>query len=316
MHIIWLNDPASRRVEFVGGKIALLSRLAASCEVPPGFCLTTLAHELATLDSKSDGARAPHIPDWMFQDLAAAYWSLASKVGSDQPTMAVRSSAVDEDEFDASFSRHHETFLNVHGLQEVISAIHRCWASATSPRALAMRRQQGLAADWVRLAVLVQQFVKADVSAVVSSVNPLTNADEMLINANWGLDESVVAGMVTPDTYIIRKSDLSLQARQIADKRRMTVRVRAGTCEVDLPPCLQRKSSLTDAQIAEIGALTKNVEQTLGVPVDVVCAYCSGKLYLLQCRRTRNARAVNVAMCHEEQYARFIPQLLSGHSPF
>ena len=91
-------------------------------------------------------------------------------------------------------------------------------------RALAYRRGQGLSTEGVRLAVLVQQLVPADAAAVVFSANPVTGSrDEVVIKAGWGLGESIVSGTVTPDTYVIRKSDLAVVSRDIAEKRRMTI---------------------------------------------------------------------------------------------
>jgi hypothetical protein len=101
---------------------------------------------------------------------------------------AVRSFAVDEDGATASFAGQHETYLNIVGADSIVQAVNRCWESARSERALEYRRQQGLSVERLHLAVLVQQLVAADVSAVVFSANPITgNRDEIVINASWGL---------------------------------------------------------------------------------------------------------------------------------
>ncbi len=136
-----------------------------------------------------------------------------------------------------------------------------------------------------QLAVLVQQLVAADVAAVAFSANPITgNRDEVMINASWGLGESIVGGTVTPDTFIVRKSDLAVTTQVIADKQQMTVAAPGGTREVDVPRFLRKAASLNEEQVVEIARLALTLEATMEHPVDVECAYAGGELYLLQCR--------------------------------
>ena len=139
--------------------------------------------------------------------------------------------------------------------------------------------------DSLKIAVLVQQLVPADVSAVVFGSNPVTGSlDEVTINASYGLGESVVGGTVTPDAYTVHKADLTIASRQIARKLRMTVRVSEGTQEVDIPRILQSQPSISDEQAVEMAGLSIELEGLMGWPVDVEVAYYEGKLYLLQCR--------------------------------
>ena len=99
----------------------------------------------------------------------------------------------------------HETYLNVVGADAIIQAVTRCWECRLARSdALEYRRQQGLPVDRPQLAVLVQQLVASDVSAVVFSANPVTGSrHEIMINASWGLGESIVGGTVTPDTFMV-----------------------------------------------------------------------------------------------------------------
>ena len=137
----------------------------------------------------------------------------------------------------------------------------------------------------LQLAVLVQQLVASDISAVVFSANPVTgNRDEVLINASWGLGESLVGGTVTPDTFVVRKADFATVKCQVAEKQRMTISVPGGTREVDVPRFLRQAACLTDEQVVEMAKLALTLEATLGHPVDVEGAYAGGELYLLQCR--------------------------------
>jgi pyruvate,water dikinase len=284
---VWLGDDACHDPRLVGGKAAQLSRLAARHATPPGFALPapTFGRALAEGLAFDDDERLPTLPAWLMDELVDAYAMLAVRAGDSQPRVAVRSSALDEDGATASFAGQHETYLNVVGVEGVAEAIARCWASVRAPRALAYRRQQGLPTDGVGLAVLVQQMAPADVSAVLFSANPITgNRDEIVITASWGLGESIVGGTVTPDAYMVSKADLSLASRQIAEKRRMTVALAAGTREVEVPRLLRTQPTLTEAQAIEMARLGLDLERAMGWPVDIECAYAGGRLVLLQCR--------------------------------
>jgi len=273
VNLLWLGDPKSFDVAVVGGKAANLSRLARMYHrVPDGFSIpVNLMNEAHPLELRSEIEGA-------ISDLMACH-SLPELVA------AVRSSAVDEDGAITSFAGQHETFLNIVGADLIVEAVTRCWESARSERALEYRRKQGLSVERLQLAVFVQQLVAADVSAVVFSANPVTGGlDEIMINASWGLGESIVGGTVTPDTFIVRKSDLAITDRIIADKGRMTVSVPGGTSEVNVPRFLRDQASLNDEQVIETAQLALTLEATMSYPVDIECAYAGGKLYLLQCR--------------------------------
>ena len=287
MDILWLGQPECHDAALVGGKAANLSLLAAGHHVPLGFCLTTEAFgrwvAMAGWDEREIFSGT--LPSTVYESLAMAYLHLARQQGVDDLAVAVRSSAVDEDGANVSFAGQHETFLNVAGARAVADAVVRCWQSLRSPHALEYRRQHGLSLEGVCLAVLVQEFIPADVSAVVFSVNPVTGGlDEVVINASWGLGESVVGGTVTPDTYVVQKTTLKVVERQIADKRRMAVPVSEGTQEVDVPRFLRSRPTLEDNQVMELAELAMSLESTMGWPVDLECAYHAEKLYLLQCR--------------------------------
>jgi len=280
MDVLWLGQSGCDEVSVVGGKVASLSRLARDYRVPPGFCLTTAAFER---HRQSPAAEVLH-PE-LRATLAEAYARLAEQCDASEPSVAVRSSAVDEDGRSASFAGQYETYLHIVGIGEVCRAVERCRASLASSRVLEYGRRHGLTPDGLRLAVLVQQLVPSDVSAVVFSVNPITgNADEVVINASWGLGESIVGGTVTPDTYVVGKTDMTVLSKQVSEKRRMTVSAESGTREVDVPRVLRGKAVLDDGQIREMATLAMTLELRHGWPVDIECACHAGRLYLLQCR--------------------------------
>jgi phosphoenolpyruvate synthase/pyruvate phosphate dikinase len=273
MNLLWLGDPNSFDEGLVGGKAANLSRLARMHHrVPDGFSLpVTVMHHGHPFDVRDE--------------IDCAISALMACHRLPELLVAVRSSAVEEDSAIVSFAGMHESYLNVAGTEAILQAIVRCWESARSVRALEYRRQRGLSLENVQLAVLVQQLIVADVSIVAFSMNPVTlNRAEVLIDASWGLGESLVSGTVTPDTFVVRKSDLEVTSQTIADKGCMTVPVPGGTREVDVPRFLRGEACLNKEQFIEVAQLVLSLEATMGYPVDVECAYASGKLYLLQCR--------------------------------
>lgn len=279
--ILWLGEPACHDRSVAGGKTANLSQLAATYRVPPGFCLPAPAFEQA----EKDGPEPPDLPPALRGELAAAYAELAARCGASEPAVAVRSSAVDEDGTVASFAGQHESYLNVVGPDAVAAAVQRCWKSAYTARAMEYRRRQGLGFEGVRLAVLVQQLVSADVSAVVFSANPVSGSrEEVVIDAGWGLGESLVGGTVTPDTYVVRRDDLAVVSRTISEKNQMTVPVPGGTREVETPMFLRSRPALDEEQATALARLALDLEQEMECPVDIECAYADGRLYLLQCR--------------------------------
>lgn len=262
--ILWLDDPVARDRRRAGGKAAALAELAGHHPVPAGF----VAAGGATDD-----------------EVLAAYALLGAQAGEDDPVVAVRSSAADEDGHETSFAGQHETILGVRGAGELLAAVAACRASAHEPRVLAYRRAHGLGAAAGDLPVLVQLLVPADAAAVVFSVNPVTShRGEVLVNAALGLGESIVGGTVTPDEWVLARPSLLVARRTIADKRRMTIRVPGGSREVDVPPPLRTLASIDDDQAREAAALALALEAELGTPVDLELAWAGRRLHLLQCR--------------------------------
>ncbi len=283
MPIIWLDDTGCQEVSRVGGKVANLSRLAAEYQVPHGFCLTTKAFRQWA--DRPDGC-AEEFPLDLLSQLSAAYGELGQRSDVEQPSVAVRSSAIDEDGGSASFAGQYETYLNLEGDAAVADAVLRCWHSGKAKRVTEYRRRNGLAHDQLEMAVLVQELVPADSSAVIFSANPVTqNRGEVVINSSWGLGESVVGGTVTPDTFTIDKRDLTVTESKISDKRVMTVRAQKGTEEVPVPRFLRSQPSLSGEQLVAMARLAMRLEDEMGWPVDVESAYHGEELYLLQCRQ-------------------------------
>lgn len=269
--IHWLGEPGPSQIPAtVGGKAANLSQLAARFTVPPGFCVVG-----AFNDGEAEISEA---------GIEAAYLELSQRAGQDDVAVAVRSSAVDEDGGQASFAGQNETFLNVRGKDAVIAAVRNCVASFSSERARAYRRQHDLSEVVPHYSVLVQQLVVADVAGVAFSVNPITgDLDNVMINASWGLGESVVGGTVTPDGYLFNTTSKEI-TRDVANKERMTVATRDGTAEVGVPERLRFRPCLGDQEVRSTANLAVELEKAMGWPVDIEFALADHRLFLLQCR--------------------------------
>jgi pyruvate,water dikinase len=172
----------------VGGKgLSLALLTGAGLPIPPGFCITSMAYRRLRGQSPRDDPQ-------FARALTDAYRQLGGG------PVAVRSSATAEDGAVTSFAGQQETYLGVNGEEALLDAIGRCWASLDSERAVAYRRKQGVAESGLAMAVVVQRLVPAEVSGVLFTLDPLDpEGRRMLVEASWGLGESVVSGRVTPE---------------------------------------------------------------------------------------------------------------------
>jgi pyruvate,water dikinase len=202
--------------------------------------------------------------------------------------LAVRSSAVDEDGAEASFAGQHLTLLNVPSADEVPSALRDIWWSANSDSAITYRQRVGLFTR-PSVAVVVQTLLDPEVAGVMFTQNPMSGADERVIEASWGLGEAVVAGLVIPDHYRVDRSGHVLERK--AGRKRLAVRPVAsgGTVEEEIPAERAERLCLDDEQLEELHRLASRSEQIYGPARDIEWAFASGILYLLQCRAVTRA---------------------------
>ena len=218
----------------------------------------------------------------------AATESVAAAVRPLGGPLAVRSSAVDEDGADASFAGQHLTLLNVPSAKELSSALREIWWSANSDSAITYRKRVGLFTR-PSVAVVVQVLLDPETAGVMFTQNPITGADERMIEASWGLGEAVVAGLVIPDSYRLARSGEVLDRRP--GLKRIAIRglPAGGTVEEDVPKELQEQLCLDDARLAELNELADRCEAIYGPSRDVEWAIADGALYLLQCRAVTRA---------------------------
>jgi pyruvate, water dikinase len=256
-----------------GGKAAQLAEaLRAGLPVPPG-----VAFSVALVDAvaRGDGAAAGEI------ERAASLL---------RPPLAARSSAVGEDAHDASFAGQHLTCLNVASAAESVAAVSEIRRSGHEGAAAAYRARLGLD-EPPRIAVVLQELVDADCAGVLFTRNPLDGADEVVVEAAWGLGEAVVAGLVTPDRFRVGR-DGSVLERVVGVKDVAVVcSAGGGTRRVAIEGERVRVPCLTDHQLAQLAQLGADCERVFGGARDVEWAYADGTLHLLQCRPITRAAA-------------------------
>ncbi len=253
----------------VGGKALSLGKTAiAGLPVPPGFVITTDAfRRLRTRGVRSD-------PQFL-QELLDAYRQLGSGL------VAVRSSATAEDAADTSFAGQQDSYLGIQGEDALITAIERCWQSLFSDRSAAYREKQGVTANSLAMAVVVQQLVEAEAAGVLFTRDPTdVKGRTMLAEASWGLGEAVVSGRVQPDRFQLDRTTGAVLNKHLGLK---SIRITANG-EEHVPPAEQQQFCLSDHALTQLAELGRNVENYYRDARDVEWAYAAGMFYLLQAR--------------------------------
>jgi pyruvate,water dikinase len=202
--------------------------------------------------------------------------------------LAVRSSAVDEDGAEASFAGQHLTLLNVPSWEGLTDALSEIWWSANSDSAITYRQRVGLFTR-PSVGVVVQTLLDPDTAGVMFTQNPVTGADELVIEASWGLGEVVVAGLVIPDHYRVARSGEVLERTPGLKKVAVRTLPQGGTVEDPVAPELVEALCLDDGEVAELNALADRCERIYGRARDIEWAIADGALYLLQCRAVTRA---------------------------
>lgn len=321
----WVIDLAAltmNDVAQVGGKNAslgeLLGNLAeAGVRVPGGFATTAdafralLAQDglderikqrlqgLDIDDIQSLQSAGREVRGWIEEaalppELEQAVREHYARMGDDVP-VAVRSSATAEDLPEASFAGQQETYLNVRGIEEVLVALRKVFASLYNDRAIAYREHQGFAHDEVALSAGVQRMVRSDVgcSGVMFTLDTETGfRDAVFITGAWGLGETVVQGSVNPDEYQLFKPSLragrpAIIGRTLGSKAiRMVLTDGGGTRIEDTPEELRSRFCLNDEQAQLLGRYAVAIEDHYGMPMDIEWAEDgeTGELLIVQAR--------------------------------
>lgn len=300
-----LYSEAEPLLREVGGKgLSLIKMAGAGLPVPPGFVLTVAFFKpwLDTLKGSGEwkeflAAKAEEFPqrckalkavcagfeldDTQKKSVQESLDALESRYR--QGLFAVRSSSPEEDLEGASFAGEYETVLGVKvaGFQE---AVRRCFLSCLDERVFLYKKEHGFATDDARIAVIVQAQVASEAAGVGFSLNPFTNCyDEAVINANWGLGESVVSGMTTPDQFVVDKVKKVIVERKIGKKEASVWLKKDGGTE-QRPDPRHDQPCLSDEQVLEITDVVTRIEQFYGKPMDTEWAYEGGRIHMLQAR--------------------------------
>ncbi len=308
--ILWLADITSEDGARVGGKALNLAEVAgAGLPVPAAFCITTTAYERFLTANRLEtalrdllslaadeaweaavqlqqtvctGQMGPRTRD----EILRAYRQLAGGDLLACLPVAVRSSATAEDLPTASFAGQHTTLLNVRDEQHLLSAVLECWASLWSPQAISYRRRLGPAQHWPLVAVVVQLMVDAEVAGVAFSIDPIHGEEKVLIEATWGLGETVVCGDGGLDHYSVdRNTCVEIEPPSIGQKVRKRVpSTKGGVSKVDVPAEMRNARVLTQEQVTQVAEAALALEQHFACPQDVEWAFAEGQLSILQSR--------------------------------
>jgi pyruvate, water dikinase len=329
-YIRWFEDITNKDVANVGGKNASLGEMIRSLQetgvrVPDGFATTSDAywHLLKSNDLQQPIAEILHdyhdrgqslrsageairklildadVPDDLVREIRTAYRELSGRYDASATDVAVRSSATAEDLPHASFAGQQESFLNVQGGDSLIEHCRRCYASLFTDRAIAYRDEKGFDHMKVALSIGIQKMVRSDLAGAGVMFTLDTDSgfpDAVLINASWGLGESVVKGTVNPDQYMVFKPLLrDDRLVPIIEKRAGTKEekvVYADGAEAGATACVptshdeQQALVLSDEEILQLARWAVEIERHYELPMDIEWAKDgeSGVLFIVQAR--------------------------------
>ncbi len=300
--VLWFDNLRNTDVSIVGGKNASLGEMIhAALPVPFGFAVTAFSYERYIQEKKiaeqiykiiAETVTNPNDPrqydtaskkireliekTLMPKDIETAirkaYVELNKRFNLKDTFVAVRSSATAEDLPDASFAGQQETFLNVKGADDLIDKVRKCWSSLFTPRAIFYRTEKGFPHEKVFISVGVQKMVNSRAAGVMFTINPVTgNRDEIVIEGNFGLGETVVSGAVNPDDFVVDKNSMLIKERRISRKTVKYVRdPKTGkTVHLDIPESEQKTVCISDQEINKLAELAKRIEKHYGKPMDI-----------------------------------------------
>jgi phosphohistidine swiveling domain-containing protein len=308
VRIVPLDTTLNIDTTAIGPKTLSLIRLGQiGLNVPAGFCITAdvfcehleqnnlLARLKAATDelTKAESQAKEKLLSTLRQDIFEAPLAGAiryeieeqyNKLGAKY--VAVRSSGTAEDLPGHSFAGQYDTYLGISNLEDCIEAVKKCWASLWTLRAYEYRQQNGFDHLKIDMAVIVQSLIAADTSGVIFTVDPITGSrSNMVIEACFGLGETLVSGKATPDRFVVGKKKLKLLSSKTSEKKIECildedgiVKEQAVPRERSLSECLDKK------QVKRLAKLARKVETEFGCPQDIEWAVCEKKIYLLQSR--------------------------------
>ncbi len=337
----------------VGGKNAGIGELhrvlvGTAVRVPDGFAVTADAyrHTLTSaglwqpladvfagldLDAPDDLARradraralveAVELPDELVDQLRGAYRRLEQAHGA-AVAVAVRSSATAEDLPEASFAGQHDSYLDVSGIDDLVAAVRRCFASAFTARGVHYRARHGYGQLDVALSVGVMTMVRSESSGVAFTLDPESgHRGVVLVTSSWGVGENIVQGRVDPDEFHVHKATYQAGFRSVLHRRLGGKEVRTlvgarGLRGEPTPEPDRRRFSLADEDVLDLAGAALAIEQHVGRPMDVEWAKdeLDQQLYVVQARPATGTAARDNAVLERFTVASPGPVLVSGRA--
>ncbi|MHA1787112.1 MAG: PEP/pyruvate-binding domain-containing protein [Candidatus Thorarchaeota archaeon] len=322
--IHFLDDIQPEEVEIHGGKAANLVRLSnLGFLVPRSFSISSAAftqmlennQNLIDLIEKADNSDDFEelleisvnlqkavgnykIPEDLVSEIKQSFSYLQKNVESSEFGFAVRSSATIEDRSDVSFAGQAESYLCVMNEIDIIESVKKVWQSAYSERAVIYLQTKEIPLKQVKMAVVVQEMMPVNISGVMFTANVVNNStDEMLINATWGLGDSLVSGKIVPDTYILTKNPLSVTQRNLGEKKFTSQLETNQPVLVATPEHKQSEYTLNDETLFDIADVGMKIESGMESPQDIEwCLRPDGGLVILQ---SRPITTLSVPSSHE-----------------
>ncbi len=306
-------------IQEAGGKAANLGELTQNgFNVPPGFCVTSESlsyhteknnvqpeidaiaadfdyEDFGKMDEKTAKIRGlianAEIPDDLYKEICGAITAL----NTPEPSfVAVRSSVAVKDSPVASFPGMMDTYHYLKGEDEIVEHIRKCWASLWTSRATFNRYHKNIDHHLGLIAAIVQKMVNPEMAGVLFTANPITSSrDEMVIEANWGLGESVVSGKSMNDFFVLDHSSGKEKTRKIAKKTVMVCFDKDkgfGRKEMAVAPDMMDVTTLSEEQVNDLGNIGIKIESVFGFPQDIEWAYQKGELFILQSRNIRTLK--------------------------
>jgi pyruvate,water dikinase len=307
--ISWFHEVGKQDIQMVGGKGANLGEMTQQgISVPPGFIVTTNAYYeflehsglkdkirdlLKPLDANnskqlqevSDKIKELIITAPLQPELAESIREAYNKMGKGM--VAVRSSATAEDLPEFSFAGQQATFLNISGENEVVEAVKACMASLFEARSIFYREKNKFDHFKVGIAVPVQRMVQSKISGVMFTADPSTgDKNKIIIDAVYGLGETLVSGDVTPDHYEVSKENMEVTDKEIKNQEWKLIKGAGNTnVKVPLTSSEQSQQKISDEDLLSIANTGKILEQCYGTPQDVEWAKDEqGNIYIVQTR--------------------------------
>lgn len=292
--IYWLEEIGQEHNDLVGKKCANLGEMTKmGLPVPLGFSLSVKAEEMFLRETHADKeikwlliqfkdmtkglkqfeelsnklrqiVESKKMPKTMRETITSYYDQLCQKRGSLVP-VSVRSAGT------VSHPGQYETYLNVKGKEELLDKVIKVWSSIYNTRTIAALSRKGISLEESsHIGVCILEMVNARCSGVGFTCDPVSgDPSRIVIEANWGLGESVVSGAITPDKFILEKNTLNIIEKTIGTKQVQVVATDKGVIEKEIPPNQQSIPCLNDEEVMRIAELSRVLETHFGMPQDM-----------------------------------------------